>query len=76
MKRRGKDAGFPLRTLQRAMGAAGVESLRGGFGQAATWSLSDARSITPSKAVAPTQFDGVTEGFGATGPTELEATSI
>ena len=44
VKRHGDDAGYAWRTLQRAMKRAGVESRRGGFGQPASWVLSDSRA--------------------------------
>ena len=39
VKLKGEEAGFSLRTLQRAMKRAGFKSKRQGFGKPALWSI-------------------------------------
>lgn len=80
VKRHGENAGFAWRTLQRAMRSAGIESRRGGFGLPATWARPESTTVAPAfppvAPVAPTESNGATGDFGATGVVEREGFSV
>lgn len=63
VKKAADDAGYPWRTVQRAMKKAGVISKRPGFGQPALWSIAG-HTVAPFAPFAPHSESGVT---GATG---------
>jgi putative DNA primase/helicase len=67
VRRQADEAGHAWRTVQRAMGAAGVVAKRTGFPSKTMWALVEK---CPVAAVAPhlkAGATGATEGFGATG---------
>ena len=63
VRRHADDAGYPWRTVQRAMRRAGVESRRGGFGKPASWALVGNRAIVAP--YAPLPEHGATGANGA-----------
>jgi putative DNA primase/helicase len=68
VRRHADDAGYPWRTVQRAMRRAGVESRRGGFGKPAMWGLATSRATVAP--VAPRSESGAN---GANAGGEVEA---
>lgn len=79
IRRHGNDAGYAWRTLQRAMRESGAESKRGGFGQPATWSITNFRPVAPVAPHKKAGANGANGGeFGANeaGSGAVEVTEI
>lgn len=68
LKHLAAEEGLAWRTLQRAMGHAGVESRRGGFGQSATWGLHSRANRPQAQKVGANGANGATvENIGLAG---------
>ena len=67
VRRHSDEAGHAWRTVQRAMGAAGVVAKRTGFPAKTLWMLVEKRPVAPVAPHLKAGATGATEGFGATG---------